>query len=120
MREALCLAAIAASLQGQACGAVGFEKASKMVLRFGPPDPAAIARGEQDFYRFAAVLNRHLKERKWLTGSDLTIADFSLGAWVPSANLLQLPIAEFPEIMRWYDGLASLPAWAASLGSRPS
>jgi glutathione S-transferase len=104
----------------QACGAVGFERVSKMVLRLGPPDPAAIARGEQDFYRFAAVLNRHLKGRKWLTGSDLTIADFSVGAWVPSAKLLQLPIAEFPEILRWYDGLASLPAWSASLVSPPS
>lgn len=102
----------------EACGAVGCEKISKAVLQLGPLEPAFIARGERNFDRFAAVLNESLKGRRWLTGSNLTIADFSVGAWVPSAQLLQLPIAKFPEIMRWYDGLSSLPAWQASLVRR--
>src|SRR5215471_1639227 len=40
----------------ESCGMVAFEKASKTVLGLGPPDPAFIARGEQNFIRFAAVL----------------------------------------------------------------
>src|ERR1700756_5285672 len=39
------------------CGMVAYEKASKAVLGRGPPDPAFIARGEQNFARFAAVLD---------------------------------------------------------------
>jgi glutathione S-transferase len=61
------------------------------------------------------VLNEMLKGRRWLTGDTLTIADFSVGAWVPAAQLLQLPVAKYPEIGRWYQGLESLPAWRASM-----
>jgi len=98
----------------ESCGMVGFEKVSKAVLRLGPPDPAFIARGEQNFCRFAAVLTDALRGRKWLTGDALTIADFAIGAWVPIARVLELPVEKFPEIGRWYDGLASLPGWRES------
>ena len=97
---------------------VSFEKASKAVLGLGPPDPAFIARGEQNFARFAAVLNNSLGGKPWLTGEQLTIADFSIRGLVPSAERLQLPIREFPEIVRWYEGLAALPAWQEALAAR--
>ena len=104
----------------EACGAVGYEKVSKTVLGLGAAEPAFVARGEQNFHRFAAVLDESLQGRKWLAGNDLTIADFSVGAWVPNAQRLELPIAKYTEIMRWYDGLASLPAWQASLVRPPA
>jgi glutathione S-transferase len=99
-------------------GMVIYEKVSKAVLGLGPPDPAFIARGEQNFARFAAALNESLQGRRWLTGDALTIADFSIGAFVPAAQRLQLPVAEFPNITRWYEGLALLPAWQESLAAR--
>jgi glutathione S-transferase len=102
----------------ESVGMVSFEKASKAVLGLGPSDPAFIGRGEQNFARFAAVLNNSLQGRTWLTGERLTIADFSIGGLVPSAERLQLPIREFPEIVRWYEGLAALPAWQEALGAR--
>ena len=106
-----------AHFDAESCGMVGFEKISKGVLGLGAADPAFIARGEENFARFAAVLNESLKGRNWLTGGELTIADFSVGAWVPAAERLQLPVGKFSEITRWYEGLASLPAWRASLVS---
>jgi glutathione S-transferase len=102
----------------ESVGMVSFEKASKAVLGLGPSDPAFIGRGAQNFARFAAVLNNSLQGRTWLTGERLTIADFSIGGLVPSAERLQLPIREFPEIVRWYEGLAALPAWQEALGAR--
>ena len=52
----------------RACGgALGFEKASKMVLGSG----ALLRRrsqAEPEFHRFAGVLNRHLEGCKWLIG----------------------------------------------------
>ena len=101
----------------ESVGMVGFERVSKGVL-LGPADATFIARGEQNFNRFAAVLNEHLKGRKWLVGGDLTIADFSIGAWIPAAEQLQLPLAKFPEIGCWHNRLASLPAWRASMVPR--
>jgi glutathione S-transferase len=92
----------------ESVGMVAFEKASKLVLGLGAPDPAFVARGELNFGRFAAALNQSLRDRQWLTGDTLTIADFSIAAFVPSANRFQLPVNEFPEIMRWYEGLAGV------------
>ena len=80
----------------KSCGMVAFEKASKAVLGLGPPDPSFIARGEQNFARFATVLNKSLEGRAWLTGDALTIADFSVAGSVPSAERMQLPVMTFP------------------------
>src|SRR5271167_3225598 len=85
-------------------------KPRKLCLGLGPPDPAFIARGEQNFTRFAAVLNDSLRGKTWLIGERLTIADFSIGGFVPSAERMELPVGSFPEILRWYKGLATLPA----------
>jgi len=90
---------------------VAYEKGSKDVLGLGPPDPAFIARGEQNFSRFAAVLNDSLKGKTWVLGNRLTLADFSIGGLLPTAERWELPVGRFPEICRWYEGLASLPAW---------
>ena len=102
----------------ESCGMVGYEKVSKGVLHLGPPDPAFIARGEENFVRFAAVLNDSLKERKWLVGESPTIADFSVGAWIPVAQPLQLPMEKYPEIGRWYERLGALPGWRESMVPR--
>src|SRR5215470_17180759 len=89
----------------ESCGMIAFEKASKMVLGLGAPDPAFIARGEQNFHRFAAVLNDSLNGKAWVAGDRLTIADFSIGGLIPSAERMSLPIARFPELCRWYERL---------------
>jgi glutathione S-transferase len=101
----------------ESCGMVSFEKASKAVLGLGPPDPSFIARGEQNFTRFASVLDTSLKGRAWLTGDALTIADFSVAGMVPSAERMQLPVMTFSEIARWYQALAALPAWRSALAT---
>jgi glutathione S-transferase len=95
----------------ESIGIVLFEKSSKLVLDLGAPDPAFVARGEENFARFASVLDDHLKGKPWVIGERLTIADFSLGALVPTAGRLGLPVERFREIGRWYESLSALPAW---------
>src|SRR5258708_13683466 len=77
----------------ESCGMVAFEKASKAVLGLGAPDPAFIARGEQNFVRFAAVLDGQLKGKAWPIGERLTIAELSLWAIAPTPAPLALPPA---------------------------
>jgi len=55
----------------------------------------------------AAVLNDWLRAKTWLVGEPLTHADFSLGAIVPSAERMELPVGKFPEIIRC--GSAKVP-----------
>lgn len=99
-------------------GMIAYEKGSKAVLGLGPPAPAFIARGEQNFNRFAAVLDDSLRGKTWLIGERLTIADFSVGGLVPSAERMGLIVGDFPEIARWYKGLAALPAWREALAAK--
>ena len=102
----------------ESVGMVAYEKISKDVLGLGPPDPAFIARGEQNFNRFAAVLDHSLKDKRWILGERLTIADFSIGGLVPSAKGFGLPVEKFPEIVRWYDRLAALRAWQDAVAAK--
>ncbi|MBV8134564.1 MAG: glutathione S-transferase family protein [Deltaproteobacteria bacterium] len=103
----------------ESLGMVGYEKVSRVVLhRPGSADPALITRGEENFARFAEALDTSLKGRRWLVGETPTIAEFAIGAWIPVASRLELQIAKYPEIGRWYEGLAALCGWRESMVAR--
>jgi len=55
----------------ESCGMVSFEKASKAVLGLGPPDPAFIARGEQNF----RIRRRSGCLARWQNMADRRAAD---------------------------------------------
>jgi glutathione S-transferase len=94
-----------------ATGAFYFEYVIKPMFGIGEPDPAALEEPGRNFRRFGAVLNDHLRGRKYLLGDTLTVADFSVGITLPYAKAAHIPLAEFPEIERWHDRLNELPAW---------
>jgi glutathione S-transferase len=102
----------------ESLGMIVYEKTSKMVLGLGPSDPPFVARGEQNFMRFASVLNELLKGHEWLTGEAVTIADFSVAGLVLSAERMQLPVHGYPETRGWYGRVASSPAWRAALAAK--
>jgi glutathione S-transferase len=104
-----------ASHWAPACGILAFERLVKKLLGQGDADPAAIAKGEQEFRRAGEVLNANLKGSKWLAGNDLTLADFAVGPWMALSQLAQYPVAGFTEIARWYEGFAALPAMKKAL-----
>ncbi|MBI1813495.1 MAG: glutathione S-transferase family protein [Deltaproteobacteria bacterium] len=103
-----------------ACTPMAFERVVKKLGGLGEPDLAEVAKGEAGFHQFAAVLNAHLKGRKWLLGNDLTIADFAVGAPMAMAEPAQYPLATYAEITRWYSGLAALPAWKRATVAPPT
>jgi glutathione S-transferase len=88
-----------------------FQYLIKPMFGLGEPDKAALAKANEGFKRYGAVLNDHLKGRKYLTGDTLTIADFAVAVTLPHAKAAHIPVAEFPEIERWHDRLNELPAW---------
>jgi glutathione S-transferase len=75
------------------------------------PDPAAVEEATGFFRRFAAVLNDHLRGRKYILGDTLTIADFATAVTLPHAQKAKIPVGELPEIVRWHGQLCELPAW---------
>jgi glutathione S-transferase len=77
----------------------------------GGPDPAAVEEATGFFRRFAAVLDEHLRGRRYVVGDTLTIADFALGVTLPYAEKANIPVQAFPEIERWHGRLNEVPAW---------
>jgi glutathione S-transferase len=102
-----------------ACGILINENLLKRLFGGGDPNPAEVARGENEFHRFGEVLDGCLKGRKWLTGNDLTIADYSVGAWMTVSQLAQYPLAKYTGINRWYGALSSQPGWKEAIVPPP-
>ena len=103
-----------------ACITLVFERIAKRVLGLGEADPAKVKEAEQNFQRYADVLDRNLKSRKFVAGNSLTIADFSIGAWLNLAKAANYPLGGYQEIKRWHAELMELPAWRRSIPALPA
>src|SRR5690348_6893042 len=88
-----------------------FEYVIKPRFSIGPVDEAEVKKAQATFRTTGAILNEHLKGRKWLVDDKLSIADFSLAVTLPYAEKAQIPLNEFPEMRRWHDQLNELEAW---------
>jgi GST-like protein len=65
--------------------------------------------------RLLAVLNQHLKGRRWIMGKEYTIADIAVFPWV--RNLVGfygageiVGFSDFPEVQRVLDAFVARPA----------
>lgn len=93
-------------------GAFYFEHIVKGTFRLGQPDRTACAAKVPDLTRYANVLDRHLSGRSHPACGRLTIADFQLASMATDWREAEMPLADFPNIVRWLDTLQRLPAWA--------
>ena len=96
---------------GPVCGTYTFERVVKKLANLGPSDEAAVAKAKPDFEKFADVLNEQLRGKKFVTGNALTVADFSIGAWMVYGGHAGFPLDPYPEITRWYASVVALSAW---------
>jgi len=97
-----------------ACGVYVFEYLLKKLLKLGDPDPDELKKGDELFLRFADVLDNHLKNRKWLVGDNITLADYAVGSFLDYIEAAHMPIDNFEQIQRWYADIESLEAWQKS------
>ena len=103
---------------GRHGGALYFEHIIKPRFSLGAPDAAAVNEALAGFRRFAAVLDAHLAQRRWLVGEGLTVADFAVAVTLPYAQQAQLPLDEFAHVRRWHDQLNELEAWREPFAPR--
>ena len=89
-----------------------FEHVVKVTFGFAKPDIAKLEDKAAELQRYAKVLNDHLKGREFVACGRLTIADFQLASMAAYWRVSSMPFEDFPEIIRWLDGLMQLPAWA--------
>jgi glutathione S-transferase len=94
-----------------ACRTHFFEHVIKQALGRGEPDLAEVKKAEENFHRFAGVLDTHLAGREYLVGKGLTLADLSVGIWLAYTHAAKLPVDKYTSVKRWYSRLEALPAW---------
>lgn len=92
-------------------GDLYFEYCIKTPFGLGAVDDGAVAQAQKYFRVYARVLDDHLRNRKYLVGDKLTIADFAVAIALPYADQAHIPLAEFANVKRWHDRLNELPAW---------
>lgn len=100
---------------GPACQIFLFENFVKGLFNLGEPDAKRLAQGADEFARFGAVLNAHLKGRRHLVGDSTTIADHHVCAVFVHAGLCGMPVAQFAEIQRWCGEMTATAPWQKAL-----
>jgi glutathione S-transferase len=103
-----------ASHLSKGTGAFAYENLFKKIFMKQDADPVALAAGEKEFHAFAPLLNAQLEGRAFITGNDLTIADFSVGACFSYADPSGLPWGKYTHIRAWWGRLAEIPAWKST------
>ena len=78
--------------------------------------PYAVNRYRREAERHYRVLDDHLAGRSFIVGDQYTIADMSAWGWVDRAKFVfhgaEAPLAPFPNIARWFQGIDARPAVA--------
>jgi glutathione S-transferase len=96
-----------------ACGAFVYERVFNPV--FGrPTDENVVKQGERELEVLAKVLNAQLEGREWITGKELTLADFSLAAPLTYAAPARIPLSPYPNILRWNARMNELESWRST------
>jgi len=96
----------------RACGSFLFENVLKGLFNMGEPDQAVLKEAEQNFQRFAKILEEQLEGRDFILGNEITLADFSVGAMMIYADAAEIPIASFKNISSWTNRMKEISAWA--------
>ncbi|MFA5631286.1 MAG: glutathione S-transferase N-terminal domain-containing protein [Porticoccaceae bacterium] len=77
--------------------------------------PYGMARYWRETKRLYGVLDRHLAGRDYIA-DDYSVADMAVWPWVYFRNLQDIGLEDYPEVKRWYEGIAARPAVAKAMG----
>ena len=88
-----------------------FERIVRPTFSDKPVAPSELEEGLRNFRHYAAILDLHVRERRWLLGDDISYADFRVATALPFADGAGLPLGEFENVARWHDRLLAIDAW---------
>ena len=74
-------------------------------------DMNAIQNGTKETANLYGVIDRHLKDRDFMTGDQISIADIPIGAMTYRWYGLEVVHPDLPNLRTWYERLASRPAF---------
>lgn len=72
--------------------------------------PYAIDRYGKEANRLYGVMDRRLGESRFIACGEYTIADMAIFPWLRSHQNQNVDIEAYPNVKRWFDGIAARPA----------
>ena len=67
-----------------------------------------------DFHKYATTLDNHLKNKQFLVGEKLSLADYSVANVAALYALAKVPVESYRNINDWIARLDAIPAWIES------
>ena len=72
--------------------------------------PYAMLRYSKEANRLYGVMDRRLTESKFIACGEYTIADMAIMPWLRSYKNQGVEMDDYPQVKRWFDGIAARPA----------
>ena len=95
------------------------EKLEKRLLGLGAPDLANLRHGREALRGHLIYLEGLLRDREWLAGRRLSLADFAAAAHLSVIDYFgDVPWRDFSAVKTWYMKLKSRPCFRPLLGDR--
>jgi glutathione S-transferase len=88
-----------------------WENFIKGLIGAGRPDPVELQRALTDLEKYAGVLDGHLAQRRWVSGSGLTLADLAIAAPLMAVEPGRVPLAPYTHLQAWFSRVQELDAW---------
>jgi glutathione S-transferase len=98
----------------RAFGTLTVETIIKPRYGFGPTNQALVEAARTELARYAPVLERHLADRRYLVGDDITLADYSMIALEPYKASIRFDWTPYPSLNAYFERMRSIDAWAQS------
>jgi glutathione S-transferase len=95
------------------------ERVLKKLQGGGVPDSAAVKAGARDIKAHLAYMTQLLETRRWLAGSDMTLADFAAAAQLSCLDYVSdVPWDRYEAVKDWYATIKSRPAFRSLLADQ--
>lgn len=97
------------------------EKVYNSMRPSGPiaPDPGVLRAVRANLKYHLSYTGYLADTRRWLSGDDLSFADFAAAAHISTIDYLgEMPWQEYPAVKTWYQRMKSRPSFRALLGDR--
>lgn len=103
----------------EVAGLLLHEKMEKRLLRLGAPALANLRAGRDGLKVHLQYLETLLRERDWLAGKRVSLADFAAAAYLSVIDYFgDVPWRDFPAAKTWYMKLKSRPCFRPLLADR--
>jgi glutathione S-transferase len=103
----------------EAGGLILHEKMEKRLAELGAPDPVILRQGGEGMRDHMAYIETLIRDREWLAGRRLSLADFAAAAHLSVVDYFgDVPWADFPAAKVWYMKLKSRPCFRPLLTDR--